>query len=228
MLHPRYANRDIKVPNSSPYHVQLFFDNFDILEIYEPSGIKDRVAFFISKFGKLIGPNTIVVGVFNMELNQPKSHAGHTLLDYLLAKKLIYHDLEDTNYTFTRDQRGHQQYSFVDHLITPMNNSVNIISATTHPIAVSHHLILNFKISFTNLPLLPKNPKIKAYRLRDEDILIKYHNYLDCNLIKSNSDFHYTTSVPFESTNHEPSQQRLDKVNEAYDLLLNSIIDFHY
>ena len=83
MLHPRYANRDIKVPNSSPYHVQLFFDNFDILGIYVPSGIKVKVAFLISKFGKFIGPNTIVVGDFIMELNEPKSHADHALLDYL-------------------------------------------------------------------------------------------------------------------------------------------------
>ena len=224
-LHPKYKQRDLNIVSQDCYHVKIAFDNFSILGIYIPSGINDKMGFFSQHFDSLIDENTIIIGDFNLALNQPRTTAEHSILNYLLSKRLIYHDIEDTSYTFHREMHGQQQFSFVDHIIAPMNNTVNISEAHSSRLAVTYHSIIYFKMNFQNLPLLPKNSRIKSYRSREDDKLLEFHNYLDSNLSRIEGEYSVLLNLPFAESNENLPNHYQSNINQAYDLLVNANVD---
>ena len=156
-LHPKYAQRDLVISSHDCFHINIEFLTFNVLGIYIPSGETNKFEFLKNYFGALINENTIVIGDFNMPLNCPRASSDHGLLDYLLAKRLIYQDLNDTDYTFHRQASNQDQFSFVDHLFIPLNYTIDIINPTTTPTDVSYHSFVQFTVNQQSIPLLPKN-----------------------------------------------------------------------
>ena len=224
-LNERYNTRDLNIVSKSPYHIQVQFEKFNIMAVYIPSAVPDKHSFFIDNLLKHVNQNTILIGDFNMNLNAPRTTAEQLMLEDLLSLGLIYQDLEDTTYTFAREMNGVTQKSFIDHVICPLNDSVHIESAFTFPIACTYHLVLACQLNFCSIPLLPKNAKLKSYKLRKEEKHDEFQQYLKASISRIKGEFLLKSDVPFSHSNSIRQERHIGLLDALYKMLLDSIVE---
>ena len=224
-LNERYTHRDLNIVSESPYHIKVQFEAFNIVAIYIPSAVPDKHTFFIENLLKHCNENTILIGDFNMNLSAPRTTPEQLMLEDLLSLGLIYQDLEDTTYTFARVMNGTVQKSFIDHIICPLNDSVHIESAFTFPIACTYHLVLACQLNFCSVPLLPKNSKLKSYKLRKKETHDEFQQYLKANISRIRGEFMLKADVPFSHSNEVHQERHIKILEDLYTMLLGSIID---
>ena len=224
-LHPKYLTRELVILSSSPYHVVVQFQGFQVMGIYIPSHIQNKHQFYLDNLHKYVTSVTLLFGDFNMPLNNPTTTQDHLMLEDLISKRLIYHDLENTQYTFEREMNGQLQRSFVDHVIAPLNGSVTLLSAHSQRISCTYHSAIVCKIASTEIPLLPKNPKIRSYKLREEKRHEEFQLYLRANVSRIRGRFQVLANVPFQASNSTNKDRSLEILNDIYGLLSDSIVD---
>ena len=224
MLHPKYPNRDLNITSISPYHIKIQFDSFNIIGLYVPSSSLDKLQFFKDHIDAYVDENSVLVGDFNMGLNQPSTNLDHGILNHLIGKGLVYHDLEDTTYTFHRETTIGPQYTFIDHLLSPLNNCVSITSTRTIRMACTYHSAIVLEFCSSPIPLLPKNSKIKSYKVREDDYLLLFQSSMGANVSRRQLEFTLVNSFSFMPSNTTISLSTSSDLEKSYEILLDILL----
>eukprot|EP00834_Sanchytrium_tribonematis_P005063 NODE_284_length_10808_cov_1.215613.p1 type:complete len:1743 gc:universal NODE_284_length_10808_cov_1.215613:211-5439(+) len=220
-LHPKYIHRNISIQSSSSYHINIDIDELNILAIYIPHKIKDKFKFYQEHFVKYINENTYLIGDFNVALKNDSLPITNLFKSDLFRKQLIYHDIPDTMFTFYRETRNGIETTQPDHLIIPLDPKRKVVNSGTILFPISYHCLLYFDISVTQIPLLPKNPKIRSYKLSEEQINFEFQHNLDLELIKSRTTFLSLVDKPQDFLNSLSVDKKLEIANESYLILQN-------